>query len=309
MRVVFMGTPDYAVPILESLIEKYDVVGVVSQPDKEVGRKRVLTPTATKEVAIKHNIKVLQPIKIRNEYQEVLDLEPDIIITCAYGQIIPKEILDYPKLGCINVHGSLLPKLRGGAPIHHAIIDGYDETGITIMYMDVKMDNGDIISQAETIIEDTDNLETLHDRLSIMGKDLLLKTLPSILDGTNNRIKQDESLVTFGLNIKREEEHIDFNKTSREVFNQIRGLNPWPSAYGLLEDKEMKIYNSIIGDRTFNNKANGEICDITKRGISVKTSDGEIIITEVKPFGKNKMDAVSYVNGVGKDNLIGKVFK
>ena len=309
MRVVFMGTPDYAVPILESLIEKYDVVGVVSQPDKEVGRKRILTPTATKEVALKHNIKVLQPIKIRNEYQEVLDLEPDIIITCAYGQIIPKEILDYPKLGCINVHGSLLPKLRGGAPIHHAIIDGYDETGVTIMYMDVSMDSGDIISQRKIKIEDSDNVGILWDKMSLLGRDLLMDTLPSIIDGTNDRIKQDESLVTFGLNIKREEEHIDFNKTSREVFNQIRGLNPWPSAYGLLEDKEMKIYNSIIGDRTFNNKANGEICDITKRGISVKTSDGEIIITEVKPFGKNKMDAVSYVNGVGKDNLIGKVFK
>ena len=177
------------------------------------------------------------------------------------------------------------------------------------MYMDVSMDSGDIISQRKIKIEDSDNVGILWDKMSLLGRDLLMDTLPSIIDGTNDRIKQDESLVTFGLNIKREEEHIDFNKTSREVFNQIRGLNPWPSAYGLLEDKEMKIYNSIIGDRTFNNKANGEICDITKRGISVKTSDGEIIITEVKPFGKNKMDAVSYVNGVGKDNLIGKVFK
>ena len=309
MRIVFMGTPDFSVPVLEGLIENYNVVGVVSQPDKEVGRKRVLTPTPTKEVALKHNIPVIQPIKIRKEFQDVLDLKPDLIVTCAYGQIIPKEILDCPKLGCINVHGSLLPKLRGGAPIHHAIIDGYDETGITIMYMDVGMDSGDIISQRSIKIEDSDNVGLLWDKMSLLGRDLLLETLPSIIDGTNERIKQDESLVTFGLNIKREEEHIDFNKTSREVFNQIRGLNPWPSANAILDDQEMKIYSSVIGDRTFNNKTNGEICDVTKKGISVKTEDGEIILTDIKPFGKKRMDAYSYVNGVGKDNLIGKVFK
>ena len=309
MRIVFMGTPDFSVPVLEGLIENYNVVGVVSQPDKEVGRKRVLTPTPTKEVAIKNNIPVIQPIKIRKEYQEVLDLKPDLIVTCAYGQIIPKEILDCPKLGCINVHGSLLPKLRGGAPIHHAIIDGYDETGITIMYMDEAMDSGDIISQRSIKIEDSDNVGILWDKMSLLGRDLLLETLPSIIDGTNDRIKQDESLVTFGLNIKREEEHIDFNKTSHEVFNQIRGLNPWPSANAILDGNEMKIYSSIIGDRTFSNKSNGEICDITKKGISVKTGDGEIILTDIKPFGKKRMDAYSYVNGVGKDNLIGKVFK
>ena len=309
MKVIFMGTPDFAVPVLEGLIENYEVVLVVSQPDKRVGRRQELKNTPIKEVALKHNIPVFQPIKIREDYEEIINLNPDIIVTCAYGQIIPKVILDCPRLGCINVHASLLPKLRGGAPIHKAIIDGYKTTGITIMYMDVKMDNGDIISQKEIEITDSDNLESLHDKLSVLGKELLLETLPSIIEGTNTRTKQNEADVTFAYNITREEEHIDFNKTSREVFNQIRGLNPWPSAYGLLEDKEMKIYNSIIGDRTFNNKANGEICDITKRGISVKTSDGEIIITEVKPFGKNKMDAVSYVNGVGKDNLIGKVFK
>ena len=304
-----MGTPDFSVPVLEGLIENYNVVGVVSQPDKEVGRKRILTPTPTKEVALKHNIPVIQPIKIKKEFQDVLDLKPDLIVTCAYGQIIPKEILDYPRLGCINVHGSLLPKLRGGAPIHHAIIDGYDETGITIMYMDEAMDSGDIISQRSIKITDSDNVGVLWDKMSLLGRDLLLDSLPSIIDGTNERIKQDEELVTFGLNIKREEEHIDFNKNSREIFNQIRGLNPWPSANVILDGQEMKVYNSIIGDRTFNNKSNGEICDITKKGISVKTSDGEIILTEIKPFGKKRMDAVSYVNGVGRDNLIGKVFK
>ena len=307
MRIVFMGTPDFSVPVLEALIENYNVVGVVSQPDKEVGRKRVLTPTPTKEVALKHNIPVLQPLKIRKEYDGVLELKPDLIVTCAYGQIIPKEVLDCPKLGCINVHGSLLPKLRGGAPIHHAIIDGYEETGITIMYMDEAMDSGDIISQKSIKIEDSDNVGILWDKMSLLGRDLLMETLPSIIDGTNERIKQNEDEVTFAYNIKREEEHIDFNKNSREVFNLIRGLSPVPSANAILFDEEMKIYESIISDKEYKGTC-GEIVDITKQGIVVKTNDGAIIITKVKPFGKKLMDATSYVNGVGKDKLLGKVF-
>ena len=309
MKVIFMGTPDFAVPVLEGLIENYDVVGVVSQPDKKVGRKQELKNTPTKEVALKHGIKVFQPIKIREEYEDILKMEPDIIITCAYGQIIPKVILDYPRLGCINVHGSLLPKLRGGAPIHHAIIDGYDKTGITIMYMAPGMDDGDMIKQREIDILDSDNLESIHDKLSVLGRDLLLETLPSIIDGTNERIKQNEDEVTFGYNIKREEEHIDFNKTKREVFNLIRGLCPVPSANCILDDNEIKIYSSKIGDRDFSNKENGEIVDINKNGISVKCSDGELIITELKPSGKKRMDSISFVNGIGKDKLIGKVLK
>ncbi len=309
MRIVFMGTPEFAVPVLEGLIENYEVVGVVSQPDRRVGRHQELVETPIKKIALEHNIPVFQPLKIRDDYAEILELNPDVIITCAYGQIIPKVILDYPKYGCINVHASLLPKLRGGAPIHKALIDGYKTTGITIMYMDVKMDDGDIISQREIEITDSDNLESLHDKLSVMGKELLLDTLPSIIEGSNDRIKQNEEEVTFAYNIKREEEHIDFNKTKREVFNLIRGLCPVPSANAILDDLEVKIYSSIIGDRSFENKKNGEIVDISKRGISVKCSDGEIIITELKPFGKKRMDATSYVNGIGRDKLLGKVFK
>ena len=241
MKIIFMGTPEFAVPVLQGLIDHYDVIGVISQPDKLVGRHQELKATPIKELALKYNIPVFQPVKIREEYQMILDLKPDMIVTCAYGQIIPKVILDCPRLGCINVHASLLPKLRGGAPIHKALIDGYNKTGITIMYMDVKMDDGDIISQQETEILDTDNLESLHDRLSEMGKNLLLKTLPSIEEGTNPRIKQNEEEVTFAYNIKREEEHIDFTKSSREVFNLIRGLSPVPSANAILFDQEMKI--------------------------------------------------------------------
>ncbi|MBQ8534531.1 MAG: methionyl-tRNA formyltransferase [Bacilli bacterium] len=310
MKIVFMGTPDFAVNVLQGLIDNnYDVVGVVSQPDKEVGRKRILTPTPVKEVALKYNIPVFQPVKIRKEFDDILALEPDMIVTCAYGQIIPKEILDYPRLGCINVHGSLLPKLRGGAPIHHAIMDGLDETGITIMYMDVSMDSGDIISQRSIPITDSDNVGILWDKLSLLGRDLLLDTLPSIIDGTNDRIKQDESLVTFGYNVKREEEHVDFNNTSRKVFNHIRGLNPWPSAYAVLDDQEMKIYDSEILDKDFSTKTCGEIVDVNKEGIVVKTVDGSIVLKTIKPFGKKMMNAKDYVNGIGKDNLIGKVFK
>ena len=308
MKVIFMGTPDFAVPVLEGLIENYEVVLVVSQPDKRVGRKQELRNTPIKEVALKNNIPVFQPTKIREDYEEIIDLNPDIIVTCAYGQIIPKVILDCPRLGCINVHASLLPKLRGGAPIHKAIIDGYKTTGITIMYMDVKMDNGDIISQKEIEITDSDNLKSLHDKLSVLGKELLLETLPSIIEGTNTRTKQNEADVTFAYNITREEEHIDFNKTSREVFNLIRGLSPVPGSNAILFDNEMKIYESIMNDKKYSGNP-GEIVDITKQGIVVKTGDSSITITKLKPFGKKMMDASSYVNGIGKDKLIGKVFE
>ena len=306
-KVVFMGTPDFSVPILEGLIENYDVIGVVSQPDKRVGRKQELVNTPVKDVALKYGIKVFQPVEIREEYEDILSLNPDIIITCAYGQIIPKEILGAPRLGCINVHGSLLPKLRGGAPIHWAIINGEKKTGITIMYMDVKMDSGDIISQREIDILDSDNLESLYDKMSLLGKDLLLDTLPSIINGTNGRKKQDEGLVTFGFNIKREEEHINFNKSTKDVFNLIRGLSPIPGANAVLDGNEMKIYEAVISDKNVNGRC-GEIINIYKNGIGVCCKDGEIILTNIKPFGKKRMDASSYLNGVDKNSLLGKVF-
>ena len=308
MRVVFMGTPDFAVPVLQGLIDNYDVVGVVSQPDKRVGRHLELRNTPIKELALKYNIPVLQPEKIRVDYNDVLALEPDIIITCAYGQIIPVEILDYPKYGCINVHASLLPKYRGGAPIHWSIINGDKKTGITIMYMDKGMDTGDIISQEEIDILDSDNLESIHDKLSVLGTKLLLDTLPSIFDGTNDRLKQNEDEVSFAYNIKREEEHVDFSKTTREVFNLIRGLSPVPSSNAIIDGEEMKILESKVGNGNYSGEC-GKIVDVTKEGIIVKTSDGSVILTKIKPFGKKLMDANSYVNGIGKDKLIGKVFR
>lgn len=301
-RVVFMGTPDFAVPVLKTLIENTNVVLVVSQPDKEVGRHHILTPTPVKELATQHGIEVFQPEKIRKDYERVKDVQPDIIITCAYGQIIPKEVLDLPRLGCINVHASLLPKLRGGAPIHHAIIDGYEKTGVTIMYMDEHMDTGDMIAQAEYTIQDTDDVGTLHEALSDMGSKLLLETLPSIIVGTNHRTPQSESDATYAYNIKREEEHIDFTKTGEEITRQIRGLHPWPLANFLFQKEEWKALSA-----TFEKKENthpGEITEIGKDYIGIDCKDGIIKLTRIKPFGKKAMDTKDYINGIQKEKIL-----
>ena len=278
----------------------------MTQPDKIIGKSHEKSFTPIKKVALLHNIKVLQPEKIRKEYDEVLNLQPDIIVTCAYGQIIPEEILNFPKYGCINVHASLLPKLRGGAPIHHAIIDGYDKTGITIMYMDKGMDTGDIIKSCEIPILDTDNVGSLHDKLSVLGSELLIETLPSIINGTNKRIKQEENLVTYGYNIKREEEIIDFNKKCRDIFNQIRGLNPFPGAYLLLDGKTIKVYESeYLVTSDYNNKLNGEVV-ISKKKLGIKCNDGFVFLLDLKKEGKKRMKINDYLNGE-KEDLIGKV--
>ena len=303
-RVIFMGTPEFSVPVLEMLIKETNVIEVVTQPDSYVGRHHELKFSPVKEVAVKNNIKVFQPEKIRNDYQSILDENPDIIITCAYGQIIPTILLETPKYKAINVHASLLPKLRGGSPLHRAIINGYKETGITIMYMAPGMDDGDIITQESIEIKDTDNVGIIHDELSIMGRDLLLKTLPSIFDGTNTRTKQDESEVTFAYNIKREEEKIDYNKTALEVYNQIRGMYPFPVAYTTLEDEIIKVCEARLGDKKNGNP--GEIVEIYNDGFGVMCKDSEIIFTKIKPSGKKEMNVKDYLNGK-KDYLKGKV--
>lgn len=303
LRVIFMGTPDFAVPVLESLIKKTNVILVVSQPDKMVGRTREIKYTPIKETAVINGIPSFQPECIKTDYQRIIELNPDIIITCAYGQILPEEILTCSKYGCINVHASLLPKLRGGAPIHHAIIDGEEKTGITIMYMDRKMDTGDIISQKEYYIKEEDNVGTLHDTLSNIGAELLIETLPSIIDGTNKRISQNEDEATYAWNITRKEEHLDFNQSSREIFNKVRGLNPFPKAYAVINEQEVKIIACEIGNSksTF---SPGTICEITKDKIGVATKDKIVYITELKPFGKKQMPAKDFINGVKKDKLL-----
>lgn len=310
LKVIFMGTPEFSLPVLEGINSKYNVVMVVCQPDKPSNRG-VVQYSPVKDFAIKNNIKVFQPVNVKNEYHEILSEKPDLIVTCAYGQIIPKEILDYPKYGCINVHASLLPKLRGGAPIHRAIIEGHKETGITIMKMKEKMDAGDIISQVKTEILDDDTVGTLHDKLSVLARDLLLSTIPNIISGNINLVRQNEEEATFAWNIKREDEKIDFSKTTREIYNQIRGLNPWPGAYAILSGRIIKIWASRYGDKFFNEEVlNGQIVELYKDGIGVKTSNGEIIITELQLEGKRRMLANEFMNGVvNKELLVGRMFE
>lgn len=290
-----MGTPDFAVPILETLIQNTNVVLVVSQPDKKVGRKQILTKTPIHEVADKYDIPVFQPEKIKNDYERILEVKPDIIITCAYGQIIPKVLLDLPRLGCINVHASLLPKLRGGAPLHHAIIDGLDKTGVTIMYMDEAMDTGDIISTISYDIKSSDTTEDIHDTLRELGAKLLIDTLPSIVLGTNRRIKQNETEATYGYNITREEEHIDFNKSGILIDRLVRGLYSWPLANTIIGDTEYK----IVAGYFIKGKGNpGMISDISKKVLGIGCLDGTYYVTKIKPAGKKIMDIKDFLNGI-----------
>lgn len=305
IKIAFFGTPEFSVPVLEGLIENYEVVLVVTQPDKPIGRKQKLKPSVIKEIALKHKIEVITPVKIRIDFANVINKEIDLIVTCAYGQIIPKEILEYPKLGCINVHASLLPKLRGGAPIHHAIIDGYQETGITIMYMSEKMDAGDIISQRKIKIIDSDNTGTLHDKLMILGRDLLLETLPSIIKGTNSRKVQNTEEITFAYNIKREEEKLDFNKTTKQLVNQIRGLYPWPLSYILIDNLETKVLEANISKEIRKGEV-GTIIDVKDNEILIKTIDGVLAISKIKPFSKKEQTIKQFLNGKNKSELIGK---
>ncbi|MBQ8192506.1 MAG: methionyl-tRNA formyltransferase [Bacilli bacterium] len=308
IKAVFMGTPSFAYPILKELIEYLDVIMVVCQPDREKDRKGNIVYPPCKELALENNIEVFQPQKIREEYQKVLDKKPDIIITAAYGQIIPEEILEFPKYGCINVHGSLLPKLRGGAPIHHAIIRGEKETGVTIMYMDKKMDSGDIISQKSIRIDEDICLDELYNKMSLLGRDLLMETLPSIIEGTNSRIKQDESKVTFGLNITKEEEKINFNDTAYNIHNKIRGLSSIPGAYTIINGKRMKVYLSEKTDVLSKEEA-GTIKDITSDGIIVNTKDYLIKLKDIKLEGKKRCNVKEFINGIKKEDYIGERFE
>ena len=308
IKVLFMGTPEFCVPILESLINNYNVVGVVTQPDKEIGRHHELKYSPVKECAIKNGVLVIQPEKIRQDYDEVLKRKPDLIVTCAYGQIIPKAILDYPKYGCINVHASLLPKYRGGAPMQRAIMNGDKKTGVTIMYMDEHMDTGNIISTCEVPILDDDNLEKVHDKLSAAGRELLMATIPSIIKGTNNSIKQNDEEATYAPIISRADEKIDFNQKANDIYNHIRALSPFPGAYATLDGKVVKIYDAYVKEEFYTEKENGEIGKIYKDGLGVSCKDYEIVLTDIKFEGKKRCLMKDYFNGNDGDKLLGKIF-
>jgi len=310
--VVFMGTPDFSVPILRMIHEEgYEVLAVVTQPDRPVGRKKVLTPPPVKAEALRLGLPVIQPEKLRNseELQEILALNPNIVITAAFGQILPKDLLEAPRYGCINVHASLLPKYRGGAPIHQAIIDGEEKTGVTIMYMAEKLDAGDIISQRAITIEDEDNTGTMFEKLSVVGKELLKETLPLIIEGTNNRIPQDETKVTFAHNISREQERVNWANSARTVFNQVRGLTPWPTAYTTLNGENVKLWSVREGD-SLTNQPPGQVVKINKESFEIATGDGKsIVILELQPAGKKRMTSQDYLRGTGSKLAIGDQFE
>ncbi|MCI7241069.1 MAG: methionyl-tRNA formyltransferase [Bacilli bacterium] len=307
IKVVFMGTPSFAVPVLEKLIENYNVIMVVCQPDRAKDKKGNIIYPPIKELALKNNIEVYQPLKLSSEYEYIIEKNPDIIITCAYGQILPSSLLDYPKYGCINVHGSLLPRLRGGAPIHHAIINGDKETGITIMYMDKKMDAGDIISQRSLEIKNTDNLDSIYSSLSTLGSELLIETLPSIINGTNNRIKQNENEVTFGYNISKEDELINFNDSAINIFNKVRGLCSIPGASCYYNGKRLKIYEVEVTNK-LSKDIPGKIVEVNKDSLVVTTKDYLIKIKDIKLEGKKRCMVSEYLNGIhDKSSLLGGI--
>lgn len=294
-----MGTPDFSVPILHALAKsEYEIVLVVTQPDRPKGRKRVITPSPIKEAAIELGLPIFQPEKLRHNYEEILTYNPDLIITAAYGQLLPNELLEAPPFGAINVHASLLPELRGGAPIHHAIIQGKKETGVTIMYMVEKLDAGDMLTRVIVPIEREDHVGTMHDKLSEAGAELLMNTLPALFRNDLLKETQDESKATFAANVTREDEWIDWRKSDVEIFNQIRGLHPWPVAYTTYEGANLKIW----WGEPDNTDYSGDPGEIVKKNdnedfVVVCGNQKGIRITEIQPAGKKRMSVRDYLQG------------
>ncbi|GEL06840.1 methionyl-tRNA formyltransferase [Salisediminibacterium halotolerans] len=308
MKIVFMGTPDFSVPILRGLVtDGWQVPLVVTQPDRPKGRKKTMTPPPVKEEAQRLGIDVYQPEKIadRDAAARVLETEPDIIVTAAFGQILPRAILDAPPHGCINVHASLLPKYRGGAPIHRSVINGENEAGITIMYMVEKLDAGAMLSRQSIPIEAEDTAGSMHDKLSVLGKDLLLETLPKLINGEINPEEQDEQQATFAPNIKKEDERLNWSKPAAAVYNQIRGLSPWPVAYTTVNGERIKIWQASLLDAAAE-KEPGTVTAAGPDGIDVVCGDGrQVRLLTLQPAGKNQMNAETFLNGKGSTWEIG----
>ncbi|WP_413521792.1 methionyl-tRNA formyltransferase [Brochothrix thermosphacta] len=308
-KIIFMGTPDFAVPVLQKLIAdpSISIEAVVTQPDRKVGRKHILTPTPVKKAAVAADLNVLQPEKLRTseELETLINMDVDLLITAAYGQILPNSLLEAPRLGAINVHASLLPKLRGGAPIHYALIEGHKEAGVTIMYMAEKLDAGDMLSQSAIPIEEEDNVGTLFEKLSIVGADLLVETLPAILDGSIVAVPQNEAEVTFARNISREQERIDWNKSARAIFNHVRGMNPFPSSFTTFEGGNWKIWEVVESFEETIAPA-GTIVSVDQT-IRVAAGDGKTVDIKVfQPAGKQRMTTSDYLRGSGKNLEAGK---
>lgn len=299
MRIVFMGTPSFAVPSLRALVEAgYEIAAVVSQPDRPKGRKKVLTPPPVKEAALELGLPVLQPERMRNEeaIAELATYKPDLIVTAAYGQILPKGVLELPPHGCINVHGSLLPKYRGGAPIQRSIINGEAETGVTIMYMAEGLDTGDMISSVALPIEHDDTAGTMFEKLSIAGAKLLLDTLPPLLRGELKAVPQDESLATYAPNLTREDERIDWNKAALSIYNQVRGLSPMAGAFTMLHGEVFKVWGCQPLEREGSSQP-GTIVSASAEGIIVQTGQGQLLLTTIQPAGKRMMQVSDWIQG------------
>lgn len=307
-RILFMGTPVFACGILTCLMENhYNVVGVVSQPDKKVGRKQVLTPTPVKALALEYGLTVYQPEHIHDLYDELKALDLDCIITCAYGQMVPVDILKLPKIKCLNVHASILPKYRGGAPIHKAIINGEKESGVSIMEMVKKMDAGDVCHVLKVDIDENDTMGSLHDKLMECGQKALIEVLDDVLNEKAVFVKQHDEEATFAWNISKEEEKIDFTQSSLNVYNQIRGLIPSPVGYAYLDGKKVKFHEvKILHEK--NSCESGEIIGFKDDALQVSLCDAVLCIYTLQPEGKPKMTAKDYYNGQGK-KCIGKKFE
>lgn len=309
MRVIFMGTPDFSVATLEKIIEAgHDVVAVFTQPDKPKGRGKTVQFPPVKITANNHNIPVYQPVKVRDlEYVEMIkNLNPDVIVVVAFGQILPKTILEVPKYGCINVHASLLPKYRGAAPIQWSIIDGEKVTGITTMRMDEGLDTGDMILKTEVSIEPEETAGTLHDKLSIEGALLCVKTLKEIEEGTVKYIKQDDSKSNYVKTLDKSLGNINWNQEAVSIERLIRGLNPWPSAYTSYQGKMLKIWSASVLNEEAKGKT-GEVLEFTKDEIRVKTKKGILCIKELQLEGKKRMTTEAFLRGfkVEKGSILG----
>ena len=298
LKIVFMGTPDFAVPCLKTLNENYEVIAVITQPDRPKGRGQKLTPSPIKEYALEHNLTVLQPEKIKtSETEEQLKkLAPDLIVVVAFGQILSKAILDIPQLGCINVHASLLPKYRGAAPIHWSIINGETKTGITTMYMDVGLDTGDMILKEEVSIFAKMNTGELHDTLMNIGAKTLLQTIKQIAEGSVVRNKQNDAEASYAPLLTKELERINWLLPAQEIYNLVRGLNPWPVAFSIFKGKKLKIWQTKVIDNVTIGEI-GTVLSLTETGFTVQTGKGILEILELQPESKRKMTAKDFVCG------------
>lgn len=301
MKIVFMGTPAFAVPSLQMLVaEGYNVVAVLTQPDRPQGRKKTLTPSPVKEAALELGIPVLQPERLRRPeaVEELAAYEPDLIVTAAYGQILPKSVLDMPKNGCVNVHGSLLPKYRGGAPIQRSIINGEKVTGVTLMYMAEGLDTGDMISRVEVPIEDEDTSGSMFEKLSLAGRDLLKAEMPRLASGRVEAVRQEESEATYAPNLSRDDERIDWSAGSRDIYNRIRGLVPFSGAFTLWNGETFKVWAAALpSGGSAGIEAAGTVLTVDAHGVEVKTGDGSLRLTTVQPAGKKAMSAADFSRG------------